>query len=328
MKAKHANATLETHKHISEVRGNINLVIKDLIERAHVHDASKLESPEVEIFGEHTEELSKVEYGSDEYTELLEKVKPAIEHHYSKNRHHPEYYNDKEVWEKIEGYEKSYWVSDFGRIKNRKGEILNPPLTPKGYARVSLFKNRKCKNFMVHRLVAKAFCFNGNDKPFVNHIDGNKANNKATNLEWVTASENLEHAYKTGLKEPNVKYIVKCPELNLITEGCLPMEKELKKLGHDKADASLIWACINSHQNTHIDLEFEGYKIEELGDMAFIGEMTLMDLMEMLCDWKAATQRNKNGNIRKSIEINADRYKINAQLRKILENTVRELFPE
>jgi hypothetical protein len=154
MTAKHANATLETHAHINEVRSNISLVVKDLIDRANVHDKSKLESPEVEIFGDHTHKLGEVEYGSDEYNELLAEVQPAIDHHYSKNRHHPEH--------------------------------------------------------------------------------------------W-----------------PNS-----------------------------------------------------------------LNDMTLVDLLEMLCDWKAATGRNKNGNIRKSIEVNAERYKISPQLRKIFENTVRELFPE
>ena len=55
--------------------------------------------------------------------------------------------------------------------------------------------------------------------------------------------------------------------------------------------------------------------------------MTLIDLIEMLCDWKAATVRNKNGNIRKSIEHNADRFKMSPQLKQIFENTVREMFP-
>lgn len=59
-----------------------------------------------------------------------------------------------------------------------------------------------------------------------------------------------------------------------------------------------------------------------------INDMTLIDVLEMLCDWKAATARNKNGNIRKSIEINSEKYKISPQLRQIMENTVREYFTE
>ncbi len=151
---KEARGCVETCKHITTVQNNINLFVKELLDRSVNHDQSKLESPEAEIFGEHTPELAKTEYGSPEYEELLKKVQPAIDHHYSKNRHHPEHFPD-------------------------------------------------------------------------------------------------------GIRD-----------------------------------------------------------------------MTLIDLVELICDWKAATERNRNGNIRKSIEINAERYKITPQLRQILENTVREMFQE
>jgi hypothetical protein len=143
---------METLKHIHRVRELLYVMIQELDVRARNHDLSKLESPEKEIFGEYTPELAKTEYGSDEYKNLLEKVKPAIEHHYANNRHHTEY-------------------------------------------------------------------------------------------------------HKNG-----------------------------------------------------------------------INDMTLIDLIEMLVDWRAATERNKNGNIRKSIEINAQRYGISEQLTKIFENTVKEHF--
>jgi hypothetical protein len=81
---------LETVKHIHEVRKLLFTMIEELDKRARLHDLSKLESPEAEIFGEFTPELAKTEYMSPEYKVLLEKVKPAIEHHYANNRHHPE----------------------------------------------------------------------------------------------------------------------------------------------------------------------------------------------------------------------------------------------
>lgn len=83
---------LETLKHIHKVRGLLYLMIEELDKRARLHDLSKLESPEAEVFGEHTPKLAEVEYDSAEYKELLEKVKPAIQHHYSKNRHHSEFW--------------------------------------------------------------------------------------------------------------------------------------------------------------------------------------------------------------------------------------------
>lgn len=142
---------VDTFLHIRDVVKNLNVVIKDLLSRAEIHDDSKFESPELEIFSEATL-LSDIEYGSKEYKENMQTIRPAIDHHFSKNRHHPQ-----------------HW--------------------PNG-----------------------------------------------------------------------------------------------------------------------------------------IEDMTLTDLVEMLADWKAATKRNKNGNIVKSIEVNAQKFNISPQLRKILENTARELY--
>lgn len=148
------NCLNETHKHVRDVQRNLNLFIRELISRGEKHDDSKFEDPELTIFAENTEKLGATEYGSEEYKELLEQVKPAITNHYAKNRHHPEH--------------------------------------------------------------------------------------------WANG----------------------------------------------------------------------------------INDMTLIDLLEMVADWKAATKRNKDGNIRTSIEINSKRYNIDSQLRQILENTVREHFTE
>lgn len=97
---------LETLKHIHEVRAGLALMIEELDKRAREHDLSKLDSPEKEVFGEFTPELAKTEYNSPEYKVLLEKVKPAIEHHYAKNRHHPEYHksgiNDMDLIDLVE----------------------------------------------------------------------------------------------------------------------------------------------------------------------------------------------------------------------------------
>jgi hypothetical protein len=142
----------ETHKHVRKVQGFLNIFINDLINRGENHDNSKFEEPELTIFAENTERLNQVQYGSDEYKQCLEATKPAREHHYSRNDHHPEF-------------------------------------------------------------------------------------------------------HKNG-----------------------------------------------------------------------IDDMDLMCIVEMLADWRAASERNKNGNIRKSIEINAEKYNMSPQLRRILENTVKRYF--
>ena len=142
----------ETFRHIERVRNLLNTCVADLLTRGTLHDQSKLEAPEVELFAEYTPKLAECTYGSPEYNGFLDAIKPALDHHYAHNRHHPEH-------------------------------------------------------------------------------------------------------HKNG-----------------------------------------------------------------------IDDMNLLDLVEMLCDWKAASERHNDGNIRKSIEINADRFGISPQMVKILENTADVLF--
>jgi hypothetical protein len=105
-----------------------------------------------------------------------------------------------EEWKDIQGYEGKYQISSFGRVRNiQKGNFLNPSPNYKGYLRVNLWKNGGYKTKVVHRLVCKAFLDNPDNKPQVNHIDGDKTNNKLQNLEWVTNDENKKHAVKLGL---------------------------------------------------------------------------------------------------------------------------------
>ena len=104
-----------------------------------------------------------------------------------------------EVWKDIPGYENLYQVSSEGRI--RRGERLKIPHKDRGgYLTVWLCKNAAQKNYKVHRLVALAFISNPSGKMTVNHIDGNKQNNRVENLEWATHSENIIHANKMGLR--------------------------------------------------------------------------------------------------------------------------------
>lgn len=142
----------DTFRHIERVRNLLNTCVVDLLRRAELHDQTKLESPEVEAFTEYTPKLATCTYGSDEYKGYLVAIKPALDHHYAHNRHHPEH-------------------------------------------------------------------------------------------------------HKNG-----------------------------------------------------------------------VDDMNLLDIVEMLCDWKAASERHNDGNIRKSIEVNADRFRLSPQLVKILENTADVMF--
>lgn len=83
----------KTLRHIETVRNFLNVFIRDLLERGELHDQSKLQEPEVNIFDEYTAKLRTCEYGSEEYKQFLTEMKPALDHHYAKNRHHPEHFN-------------------------------------------------------------------------------------------------------------------------------------------------------------------------------------------------------------------------------------------
>ena len=104
--------------------------------------------------------------------------------------------NEIKGFENIVGYE----IFEDGTVisyKKKQPIKLNPYPNTKGYLMVDL--STKKRAVKLHRLVAIAFLDNPENKPQVNHIDGNKKNNNASNLEWVTNSENQKHAYKHGL---------------------------------------------------------------------------------------------------------------------------------
>lgn len=118
-----------------------------------------------------------------------------------------------EIWKEIPCYEGYYEASDEGSIRsvdrkiihsvkgmaNRKGQMLSPKINKYGYCGVTLNKLGNRKDFNIHRLIALSFIPNLENKPHVNHLDGNKANNNVSNLEWCTQSENIIHAYARKL---------------------------------------------------------------------------------------------------------------------------------
>lgn len=123
--------------------------------------------------------------------------------------------NNMETWKDIVGYEEYYQVSNLGRVRSKdrlvksknnstrtvKGKIKKPSSTDRYYVML-LSKNGVEKGFLVHRLVATHFIENPDNKPEVNHKDGNRQNNAHINLVWSTSSENQIHAYENGLQKP------------------------------------------------------------------------------------------------------------------------------
>tara|TARA_S200002703_G_scaffold62704_1_gene54457 strand:- start:295 stop:792 length:498 start_codon:yes stop_codon:yes gene_type:complete len=120
---------------------------------------------------------------------------------------------DQEIWRWVKGYEGYYKVSNFGRVMSKHGgkeKILKPGTNTGGYKMVILSKNGTAKNHRVHILVAKAFLppcpGNHGVSSFdwqIDHIDGDKANNRVSNLQWLTRIENSRKS-NAKLKEQNV----------------------------------------------------------------------------------------------------------------------------
>lgn len=95
-----------------------------------------------------------------------------------------------------------YFVSDDGFVINNAGKMLKPHINEKtGYCQIGLYRDKKLYMNYVHRLVAASFVTKPEGTCEVNHMDGNKQNNAASNLEWVNRSNNMRHAYRTGLRK-------------------------------------------------------------------------------------------------------------------------------
>jgi hypothetical protein len=93
-----------------------------------------------------------------------------------------------------------YAVNKEGQVYSlRRGHVLSPKRNRDGYLRIQLYSVNGCEFVSIHRLIAETFIPNPENKPFVNHIDGNKQNNRVSNLEWCTQKENIAHAWENGL---------------------------------------------------------------------------------------------------------------------------------
>jgi hypothetical protein len=176
---------------------------------------------------------------------------------------------DREIWKPIAGYERLYEVSNFGNVRRifRYGKrwvhTCKQKLTKDGYRESTLVKDNNPKCVRTHRLVAAAFCENPHNKNEVNHIDGNKLNNRADNLEWCTSSENQKHAYKIGLQNvsggalSNRKPVL-CIELGVKKDSLHEMQRYLKKLGYTSSERlNALSRAMNGGNKTYLGLHFE-----------------------------------------------------------------------
>ncbi len=331
-------AELITYKHIKRVNELLGEAAIELIKRGNRHDNSKFTPEELEplqAMQDLVDREGQAPYGSAEYERRRQILKPMLDHHYSKNSHHPEFSFAFEQWKPVKNFEGLYEVSDLGRIKSlkrvveRKGEQGNLSvneiirygyITPKGYSRIQLSKDGKPYNLMLHIIVALSWI---GEKPFensqINHKNGNKVDNRPENLEWVTPSENLIHAYDNGLRESNAKYSFVCEEYDLSTIGSEKMAKILREeFGYERISSAGIYRAA-MEGGKHLDLEFLAFPLERSVEISPINGMDLFDLTEMFFDWKAASERGEESAV--SLSSSKERFKISNQLHQIFINT-------
>jgi predicted DNA-binding ArsR family transcriptional regulator len=148
-----------------------------------------------------------------------------------------------EIFKDIIGYDGLYQISNLGNVKSLNNykrineKILKPCTNIHGYFYINIHYNYIYKFHTIHRLIAIAFIPNPENKPMVNHIDGNKKNNNISNLEWVTAKENCQHSWDNKLQKNSDKRILACrisrmkkvidTETGKIYESITSAEKEL-----------------------------------------------------------------------------------------------------
>lgn len=156
-----------------------------------------------------------------------------------------------ERWVEIEDFP-NYSISNNGRVMNNKTRrLLSFWFINSGYLCVGLWNETGQHHKTVHRLVANAFVYKENEDFEVNHLDGDKSNNYDWNLEWVSRSQNRQHAYDTGLQNPPNRQKVRIIETGEIFESQLACAKAIG------GRQSTIQRLINGIGKSHMGYRFE-----------------------------------------------------------------------
>lgn len=184
----------------------------------------------------------------------------------------------KEIWKDISNFEGIYQVSNKGRVKrlahrdiykrydtskicvrNVKEKILKPAISS-DYLEVNLFAKGMSIYKHIHRLVAETFIPNPSSFPQVNHIDGDKFNNCAENLEWCTCAENVHHSMKCGLRKNPEKGVYRGP----VRLFCFETQKEYKSIKEASNALNISYHylsdCIYKNKSCH------GYNFKRIED--------------------------------------------------------------
>ena len=155
-----------------------------------------------------------------------------------------------EEWRDIVGYP-NYSISSYGRVYSHKRNIILVPFYDNwGYPRVTLNNEYGPCTKSIHKLVANAFIPNIHNKPEINHIDGDKDNNRYDNLEWVTRSENELHAFRTGLNRRDLYEAGRPKRKVMITETGQTFDSIHSCANELRCTDSNVVACLTGRTKT------------------------------------------------------------------------------
>lgn len=188
-----------------------------------------------------------------------------------------------EVWKEVLTSDNGtkYFVSNLGRIKSVQETVLTPNIGQNGYRALSINLDGKQQRKSIHRLVAGAFLPKPKDQKFVvNHIDGNKLNNKIENLEWCSPSDNTKHSYRIGLSKSGEHH----PKAKLRSEDILKI-RILHSLGYSissicsvfKASETNIRGIVNGDRRKNEKFNLEPHVVKSLGDKTLKEAISKLD---------------------------------------------------
>ena len=186
------------------------------------------------------------------------------------------------MWKKFiyEGQETDYSVSTEGEVrKDTKNYILSQS-SQQDYKFVGLIINGKQKRMRVHRMVALTFIDNPDNKPYVNHINGNRSDNNVENLEWVTPSENTQHAVNTGLfKSGRTRAVI---QYNLNGEQMATFESATEAARQTGGSQSKITMCCRRQRDSANDYQWRYY--DDIQDVQKIEKKFITGKKVAQCD--------------------------------------------
>ena len=186
------------------------------------------------------------------------------------------------MWKKFiyEGQETDYSVSTEGEVRKDTTNYILSQSSQQDYKFVSLIINGKQKRMRVHRMVALTFIDNPDNKPYVNHINGKRYDNNVENLEWVTPSENIQHAVDTGLfKSGRTRAVI---QYNLNGEQMATFESASEAARQTGGSQSKITMCCRRQRDSANDYQWRYY--DDIQDVRKIEKKFITGKKVAQCD--------------------------------------------